>query len=271
MMRGVTVTLPDIARDKLQALQLARDAALDAANAAASRLNNLPRDADQRMRDRLAGERDKQQHRFGQLSRLLSAVQQWLVQVRGVALEVAPSVNIELRNNETLSAAISSARQEIATLRKQLQAVRSAPLPLPDQKQLAVDYVARLVRTGRPTVAVTHDALLKVTPRDTDMLSPEAVMGLVMGLLAWSNPGALCEALEREIDQLPTRADAMPANERMRRVAELEAALDGLERREAALLDHAHANGIDSILPRVDMSPVAFLHVTVTQAKAQVA
>ena len=60
-MRGVPVELPPAAAARLSELQLQRDAALDAANAAAARLNNLPRDASAGQRDALARQRDEQQ------------------------------------------------------------------------------------------------------------------------------------------------------------------------------------------------------------------
>jgi hypothetical protein len=47
------------AAGKLQDLQLATDAALDAQRSSNGRLQALPRDADQRMRDALTAERDK--------------------------------------------------------------------------------------------------------------------------------------------------------------------------------------------------------------------
>ena len=71
------------------------------------------------------------------------------MELRGVTLEQAPAVRIEVKDGETLGAAISSAREEIATLRQQLQAVRSAPLPSADQKRLAAEYVQRLQRSGK--------------------------------------------------------------------------------------------------------------------------
>lgn len=65
------VVLPDRAKSKLRDLELARMGAEDASRAAASRLNNLPRDVDQQLRDKLANERSKQTYRHGQLSQLL--------------------------------------------------------------------------------------------------------------------------------------------------------------------------------------------------------
>src|SRR5262245_405714 len=54
--------LPEAAREKLLALQLQRGAAGDAVRSANTRLQALPRDADQRMRDALASAQSKHQH-----------------------------------------------------------------------------------------------------------------------------------------------------------------------------------------------------------------
>src|SRR5258708_1100178 len=99
-MRGVTVTLPPAAQSRLQTLQMMRMAAEDGARSIHGRINNLPRD-DQMMRDKLAAEQQKLQHRFGILSQLLSRVNQFLMELKGVTLEMAPAVSIELKNSET--------------------------------------------------------------------------------------------------------------------------------------------------------------------------
>jgi hypothetical protein len=56
-----------------------------------------------------------------------------------------------------------------------------------------------------------------------------------MALLWWAMPEQIVAALERQIDTLPTRADAMLSAERIRRVAELEAQPLDPERRARKL------------------------------------
>jgi hypothetical protein len=131
-MRGVPpVTLPEAAQSKLLALQLARGAAEDAARAATTRLQQLPRDADERMRDALASERDKQQHRYGQLSQLLSRVQQQLSELRsGTGLQLAEPVELTLKPGEKLADAIEATRTEVKMTRDRLAAVQAARLPV---------------------------------------------------------------------------------------------------------------------------------------------
>lgn len=75
-------------------------------------------------------------------------------------------------------------------------------------------------------------------------------------------------ALHAEIDELPGHADAMPANARMRRVAELQEQLLERERYESALIERAANEGFD-VPHRGDVDPRAFLGVTITQVQAQ--
>lgn len=263
-MRGVTVELPAEAKNKLQNLELARMSAEDAGRAAASRLNTFV-DADPELREKLADEQGKQARRHGALTQTVSKLRQWLAELpRGVTLESAPPVTVELKSGEKLSDVIAAVRNEIAALRERLEAVKRAPLPLPDMKQLAEEYVVRLMRQARPSVAVVGDSL-RVGFRG-DMAAAEDVLALV----AWAAPESLCRALEREIEKLPTRADALPADERIRRVAELEAQLIALERKEEILIERAQADGLD-VLRRPDANPAAVLCVTVVKAQAQVA
>ncbi len=264
-MRGaIPVALPETARTKLQDLQLACEAALDAAHASNARAQALPRDADQ-LRTRLAAERDKHNARHAQLSRLLNATRQWLMELRpGVALETALQPVIEHKPGTDLNVVINNLRTEIASTKQELQSTRSAPLPKSDAKKLATNYVAGLMRAGKVSVAIQNDQI-KLNFRG-DMFAPEDTLAMI----AQFAPDAVLAALEDMIDALPTRADAMPRLERDRRAAELARRLEEFELAEQTLLDHAHKNGLD-MLPRPDTSPSAFLGVVVVKAQAQVA
>jgi uncharacterized coiled-coil protein SlyX len=202
----------------------------------AARIANLPRDADG-MRSRLKGERDKQSRRHNALHQLINKLLQWQRQLpAGVTLESAPPVTVELKSGEKLSDVIAATRNEIAALRQRLDVTKRTPLPLPDMKQLA--DVARLARIGRPTVAVQRDSL-RAVPREVDMLSPEGVMRFVLATVAWVAPESLLAALEREIDALPERADALSAAEREPRVGEIEREIEQRERYEESLIMRA--------------------------------
>lgn len=65
-----------------------------------------------------------------------------------------------------------------------------------------------------------------------------------------------------EIDALPESALALPAADRERRIAELNAQLDQLERTEESLIERAIADGQD-VLRRPAADPCAVLGVTI--------
>jgi hypothetical protein len=254
--------LPEFARKKLAAIEVARMQAEDAMRGAQGRMNSLPRDADQ-LRERLAVQRDTERSRHGQLHQLVNRLNQFVMQLpASAALDPVQAASIKLKPGETLNAAIEAVRAEIKGLQAQIAVVKAAPLPTADQKALAEQYVVSLMRQAAPSVAVVGDRL-RVSWRGDVASSEDAA-----ALMAWVAPDALLRALERAIDGLPERADALPAQERLRRIGELEAALDRAERAEQALLHRAHEDGLD-ILPRPDVSPAAFLGVTVRSAQAQ--
>jgi hypothetical protein len=82
MTRGVTVELPEPARKRLAEIELQRMQAEDAMRGCAQRINSLPRDGADQLRERLAQERDKHAERHRALSILVSQVNQWTVELR---------------------------------------------------------------------------------------------------------------------------------------------------------------------------------------------
>jgi hypothetical protein len=254
--------LPAAAKRKLSDLNLQRMAAEDAGRSANVRLNSLGRDPDRELAARLTAERDRHNDRFRQLSLLVNRVNQWIVEQR-LPLEPAPAVAaVKLMPDETLGEALGKARDEIAALKQHLAAVKLAPLPPEDQQQLAEAYVARLVTTAGPQVNF-HGDRLTLRWRDDIVTSKEDALAL----FAWAAPDQVYAALTRSIKEQPVRADAMPAAERKRRVAEIEAELLRLEVFEEALIARAAGDGLE-VLRRPDASPAAVLGVVVV-AKAR--
>ena len=186
--RPAPVALPAGAAARLSELTLARDLALDSASAAVARLNRLPPDADQRMRDALAGERDKHQARHRVLAALSSKLNQWLMQLKlpaGATLEMAPAITVEPRNGEKLPDCIARLRSEIASTQQSLQRVRSAGLPLDAQHSLIVEAVAEKARRGRPSVHITNDAASISWSEGTSIVS----------LMAWLHPREMIDSV----------------------------------------------------------------------------
>jgi hypothetical protein len=256
------VALPPEAKSKLQNLELARMAAEDAGRAAAIRLNGLPHDIDPELRAALEHERDQQGRRHSQLHLLISRLNEWLARLRGVTLELALPPSIE-QSGKDLSAAISSVRAEIAALHRELVNVRAAPLPASDASDLVDEFVAGLIRQGRPSVSIVGDRL-RVNYRG-DLVTAEDLVAL----LCWLAPGVVCAALERELPE--QHSNALPKSARLERVSELETALTERETLEEALIEAAHGARLVDVLRRPDASPACVLGVRIAQAQAQVA
>jgi hypothetical protein len=263
-MRGVLpFPLPAAASAKLAELNLEREAALDSQRGAQARLNNMARDTDQRIRERLEGEVARHAERFRLLSMLVSRINQWAMELKlpfGSTLEMAPVPDIQLRRNETTTAAIEAVRGEIANVRARLAVVKAAPLPREDQLELAAEYVSRRALMARPKIAVMHDALRLTWADDVVMSKTD-----LLSAMCWIAPEAVLAALTREIEQEPARADALPAADRLGRVHGLEATLFELERTEEAWIVRAAQEGT-SVPRRGDASPAAVLGLQIAAA-----
>jgi hypothetical protein len=258
--RAIQAVLPPSATARHTELALARDNALDASRSAQQRLNSLPDDADQLLRDRLTAQVSLQTQRNSQLHRLLSSVNQFLFQLRLRPGEVlAPvTVPVTLAKGETAAQAVGKLRVEMLQLQQELAKVRTAPLPIADLIRAAEEYVARRGGVTGPRISVVRDQLQLQWPDDVIGSKQDLI-----GVLAWLAPTSVVAALKREIEAQPAQASAMPAADRIKRVQELEAQLLAAERRESALLD-------DTILPRPEMNPLAYLQVEIrTEARAQ--
>jgi hypothetical protein len=267
-MRGVTVELPEAAREKLAELNLQRDATLDSQHGTQGRLNSLPRDANPQMRQRLEGERDKHAERFRQLSMLVSRCNQFLVELRlphGAVLELAPVPDIVLKRGETVVSAIESARHEIAQVHERLRVVKAAPLPTADVVEAAREFVARRALVAKPKIAVMRDAL-RLTWADDVVMSKTDVVSLLCAFA----PEQVLSALTRELETGPVPVDPLPAAERVTRLAQLEETLLQLEHHEEALITKAQAEGTD-VLRRPDASPMAVLGLTIAAPAQAVA
>jgi hypothetical protein len=258
--------LPAEARSKLSELTVQRLAAQDAAHSANTRLNGLPRDADPQLVSKLTQERDKHAERHRALSLLVNRCNQFVMEERR-PLQLAPAVDgIRLKRDETLHDALSRVREQIAAMQQHIAAVKSSPLPLADQEQLCEAYVVRQLAAARPAVAVLRDDQLRVTFRDSVVGSTDDVLAL----LCWCAPEQVYKSLVRAIHEQPARADAMPAAERVRRTAELEAQLLELELLEESIIIRAHGDGLD-VLRRPDAAPAAVLGVVLAKIESKVA
>jgi hypothetical protein len=264
-MRDITLPLPVRAKERLDRLTLERDASLDASRAAMSRISMLPRQGAEAMRDRLQAEHERLAERHRALALLLSRIHQWCWELKlppGSVLEIAAVPDTKLRASETVAAAVASTRQQIVAVQQDISATRSRPMKRASQAEATRAYLARLAVRSQPKVG--FDARGNASVRWVeDMATMDGVLGLLTFVLG---PQAVASAFARELEQEPEPPNAVSPLEREKRLGELAQDLLALERKEAELLSRD-----ESILPRPDMSPQAFLGVAIAQATAQVA
>jgi hypothetical protein len=137
-------------------------------------------------------EQTKHEQRFSVLSQLVSRINQWTMETRGVTLEEAPAIAITLKPNETLPAAIEAVRSEIKTVCERLGAVKAAPLPRSEQAKAAEAFVVSLALTARPNhIGVVRDQL-RLMWRDDIITSRTDVLAL----MCWIQPDAVLAAFD---------------------------------------------------------------------------
>jgi hypothetical protein len=246
----------------LDELVLMRDMSLDAQRSAQGRLNNLPADADPRLRERLAAETSRHAERHRTLAMVTSHVHQWWHELRlppGSILEPASALDIALQPGQTVASAIAHVRGEIADLAAQIAQVRAAPMKVASQQAAIGVYLDNLMRAARPRVGFDVRGNARVSFVEDLVVDKSAVLGLLAWILG---PEELAQAFVSDIEQEDAPNALTPA-ERAERLAELAERLLELERHECALLADD-----ESILPRPDVSPIAILNVRIVQAPA---
>jgi len=218
--------LPASVQVKLAKLDVSGMVSEDAVRAAQSRLGGLG--PGHELRDQLTAERDRHSHRHRQISALIHRVNEWIVRLpANTVLEVVQVADIKLRDGETWIDAIEATRNEIKSLRGQLAVIRAAPLPVADQIKCVEQYVEKILQLAQPAVSIVKDGAVRVGFRDV-FVEPEQVLSL----LAWVAPDQVRDALTGLLEAQPRVVGAMPASERLQRVAELEEKLLELERVE---------------------------------------
>jgi hypothetical protein len=213
--------------------------------------------------ERLLAVRAKQNDRHAALLALVDNLRRYVQAMpRGIYLESAKFTRPELLKGETMADALARIRDQITGTKHHRQAVASAALPKSAMKAAAKRYVDEMAERGRPRVAGDGNGF-KASFGDTRSFVPQGVRAAAE-LLCWMDGPAVLKRLEAEIDALPTPANAMNADERERRLADLTADLEKLERDEEALIEQAADDGIE-VLRRAEASPAAVLGIRVKQ------
>jgi hypothetical protein len=267
----MSAVLPAAAAERLSDLEVSAALAMGAAASANDHGKDTFHHHSESARSKLGAVAEAQRARHAKLNLLLNGIRQWLLKLPSdAALEDVSPPMVEPLAPAALEAALGSLRGRIGELRMEQHRVSAAGLPKPDLKKLARAYAADLAAKGAPKIelikgqflAEFHDRRL-----DVELV---ALPNLLAKTLAWADPDRFAQRLEDEIDAMPDAPLALSKTAQAKRLAELSDELDGLERKEEALVASAALAGQD-ILRRADASPAAVLGVRIAKRAAKAA
>lgn len=182
----------------------------------------------------------------------------------GAAVTAHPLVKPRLGKGQTPAEACDDVRGQIRTLAADLHAARSAPRTTAEAKASAESHVAQMAARGSPNV-------LSLLEGAGEIAYPMAVVMELDGsrhgravdaaaLLAWFDPAGMLAKFCAEIDELGDDENALSAECRQAREAELLNAILSKEREEEALIEIAKQGGV-TIIRRPRADPRAVLHL----------
>lgn len=257
--------LPPAAAAKLRALrqQAADSAALaQSATATVMDLESRPREERSRLSTQIEAAKKTQaarQKRRADDAQVVAQMERFLALVPADQRLVAgpPPDDVADLGLDELAESLRSTRENIERLGRERRSVSLAPLPASRLKALAKEHVLQLSLQGVPTL----DAKAKPTwPHGT---RAEAVV-------AWLDPDAMHARLCREIDVVSPGRDALSEEERVSRLASIDAELLSLERSEETLVSRLRELGGDAHRrPRADPRAVLGVEIAKPTAKVQ--
>jgi hypothetical protein len=193
--------------------------------------------------------------RYTQTQRLITQINAWLASLPPTTVLVP--VTSEIRSEGNYQQQVERLRREITERKAELLKVNAARAPVEDARE----HVRRLVDTlSRAPSLNTDGGKLSVPSWQRASFGPASFRD-VIALLCWLDRDRIIAALDIEIEKLPVDKDALPPEQRARRVSELETDIARLELEEEAVVSAASAMGLD--IPRRECaSPAAVLGVT---------
>jgi hypothetical protein len=269
-MRGIQVELPECASAVLADLQAARDSALDSSRSAQQRLNQLDdADTDPRLRDRVAAEQSRHTLRHNQLHRLVSAINQYLFNLRlAPGFVLAPAPPLDINSRSTPANAVAGMREDIANVNREMAAVRAAPLKRNSQREAVAMHLSNLARRVRPRISFDARGVARIGWAEDMVFDKNDILGVVCWALG---PEGLKRFLAAfELDTGPEPEGALSPEEREQQLSRLATTLLTLERQEEFHINRAAADGME-ILRRPDASPLAVLGIAIVAQEAEAA
>jgi hypothetical protein len=267
--------LPDQARSKLLLLAGLRDDALDNSRSANARLQTLLSDIARRRGDqaddpnivRLNGVIESQRDRHESLAGLVAGCVRWVRDLPDTAtIEPVTIEPPKLEKGETPEGKVMSIRAEIARLSVERLNVSQVPPPKGEMLKQVRPFVEQLAKRGAPRLRLERGKPFEAQWTD-DKRDFGPSESFIAAMVAWVGGETMIERIEAMVAALPER-NAMSDAEQAKRLADLGAEIDLLERAEERLVEAAFADGLD-ILRRRNAAPAAVLGVSpATQVSA---
>ena len=166
--------------------------------------------------------------------------------------------------------ALQKVRDDLSRIDADAHSVRTAPLPSDEAKVAARQHVKELAEKSRPDVRNLVELGRGIEwprhgIRDIGGLgNANAALPDSRGLLAWLHTDTMVAALEREIDAVADDGQAIGADERAKRLAQIAKDKLAAERREEAVITAAAQAGT-ALERRPDADPRAVLGIVATE------
>ena len=213
---------------------------------------------------RLAARIKQREDKRTQAAMLVGALRGFLEQAsrRSQPLTSVQHPPPQLRDGETLTAALARVRDEIGRLQSDLRSLAAAPLTKSELKAAARRWVEQMAEAGRPQVLIERGQF-------TVRFMPGAIGDGPLGpgsaaVLSALLPDVVLAALEQQIDA--AAGNGVSAADRGQRESMLLARIATLEFDEEALVEQAHENGHD-VARRPQCSPLAILAIKTASAQ----
>jgi hypothetical protein len=160
------------------------------------------------------------------------------------------------------TSSIAEIREAIAKLKDEREAIRVAPVPMSEAIPLIDNLLAYWSHAGRPEgIERIAAAVMVGKAPHIELHSPRATLADTLALLVPLLDTQLREAMISDLEVRYAAAPAgLPADERQRRLAELDGEIARLEALEDEAIQAAASGGLE-VARRPDASPAALLGI----------
>ncbi len=191
-------------------------------------------------------------------ARLVTGVELYLTSAEAGGFRLHDGEPAQLEASENAIDALDRAGGRTRALKADRKEILAKAFPVSVATKAAHAWLDQLIEGARPDVSPLIDRLEPIEFPQKRLMTQGGSVGFVnitdpVGLLAWLFPKQFAAALERDIAAGGDDANAMPAEQRVVKLKEIDADIIASEREEA------HFAELAGLLPREDLDPRAAL------------